>query len=100
MSDKMFRNLVFGGKYNVFPVLLSMFSPNSNRKENQNNAINYSNDDSPFGQRYKKDSIHKQHESHNPDDIVIRPSATYYNGIYYIFYKLPQFFSRAFLSLQ
>lgn len=99
MSDKMFRNLVFGGKYNVFPVLLSMFSPNSNRKENQNNTINYSNGNSTFGQRYKEDSIRKQCESHNPDDIVICPSTTYYDGIYYTFHKLPQFLSCAFPPL-
>ena len=97
MSDKMFRSLVFGGRYNVLPVLLSMFSTNSNRKENQNNTINYSNDNSTFGQWYKKDSIHKQHESHNPDDMVICPSATYCNGIYCIFKKPSNFLQGAFL---
>ncbi len=35
MSDKMFRSLVFGGRYNIFPHLHSMFSPSSNRKANQ-----------------------------------------------------------------
>jgi len=42
-SDRVFRKLIFGGKYNIYPILLSIFSPPLNQKDNQNDQPRLSN---------------------------------------------------------
>ncbi len=98
MSKEEFSRLVFGGKYNVYSILLSMFTPNSKRKEYQNDTINDRNDKTAFRYRQKHNGIYEQGNSNNPHDIVVYKTAKPNNRFYYIFQQFAYLLKRAFLS--
>lgn len=88
MSDEACRKMLYGGKYNIYPLVISVVTVAVIVYSKDSQYYPADNTNTPKTEIDEDNYVHKQGSSHNQDDIVIYEFAEEYNGIYNVLKRI------------